>query len=324
MINKKIIIQVSASFEQGKALFAWLKKFGQHSDEHFVYWEDHAFTTDDLPECDGILVLNNPSQKITATCFPENVIAFMMEPGVYSEHPWMFKQLQQYSAVYSPLQNSANTVLSHGYMGWFLQQDHNFLSALPVGDKLLSISCIASNLAMLSGHQLRMNFINTLRKQIPEINFFGKGSNYIADKMEGLLPYRYSIAIENTSAPYYFTEKISDCFLAYTVPLYFGCKNIAKYFPERSFIPINIEEPAAAINKIRQVIEKNDWPERISALQEARHLVLNKYQPLAGAAAILRGIQPSAKRKILIKPVPDRLLRKIKNALHGAGRKNNG
>jgi Glycosyltransferase family 10 (fucosyltransferase) C-term len=239
----------------------------------------------------------------------------MMEPGVYSENPWMFKELQQYATVYSSLPNSSNTVLSHGFLGWHVLQNWTELSGLALPEKQKMMSCIASGLQQFKGHRLRYNFINILKKEIPSINFFGKESNYIPDKMDGLLPYRYSIAIENTSAPWYFTEKITDCFLAYTVPVYYGCKNIGKYFPEKSFINIDIEEPIIAIEKIRQIIENDDWQERIGALQEARELVLNKYQPLAGAAGILRQTKPTVKAKINLKPVSDRLLRKIKNLL---------
>jgi len=315
VMGKKIIVRIDASFEQGKELFAWLKRYAKHSDDQFVYWDEFAFSVDRLPDCDALFIFNNPSEKIGTVCYPENVIAFMMEPGVSSENPWMFKGLQQYGSVYSPIHNSPNTILSHGFLGWHVLPDWPALSALTVPAKEKKMSCIASKLQQFKGHRLRLDFINTLKKEIPAIDFFGKGSNYIPDKMDGLLPYRYSIAIENTAAPYYFTEKITDCFLAYTVPVYYGCKNIGKFFPERSFIQIDIEEPAKAIEKIRQVMEYDDWQERIPALQEARELALNKYQPLAGAAGILRKTQPSKKKIVLLKPVPDRLLRKIKDLL---------
>lgn len=314
---------VNASFDQCRELFSWLKKYAKHSDEYFLYWDEFAFTVQDLPECDAVLIFNNPSKKIETICYPENVIAFMMEPGVYSENPWMFKGLQQYARVYSPLQNSSNTVVSHGFLGWHVLQNWNELSGLPVPEKKESISCIASQLKQFKGHRKRLRFIDTLKKENLPIDFFGKGNNYIPDKADGLLPYKLSIAIENTSANYYFTEKITDCFLTYTVPVYHGCKNIGKFFPERSFIEININEPDKAIKRIRQIIEKDDWQERIPALQEARNLVLNKYQPLAGAASVLRETAPSVKRKVLVKPVPDSLLRKVKDLLHGLGIKNN-
>lgn len=312
---------VNASFEKSNELFSWLKKYAKHSDERFVYWEEFAFTVQHLPETDALLVFNNPSEKIETVCYPENVIAFMMEPGVYNEHPWMFRKLYQFASVYSPIQKSENTVLSPGFLGWHVLQDWNELSRLPVPVKEKDISCIASGLTQLKGHRMRLNFIQKLKQGIPAIDFFGKGSHYIPDKMEGLLPYRFSIAIENTSAPYYFTEKIGDCFLACTIPLYYGCKNIGKFFPERSFIPIDIENPVQAVKKIREAVEKKDWEERIPALQEARHLILNTYQPLAGAASVLRKTRPSVKRKITLDPVPDSLLRKVKNILHGLGPK---
>jgi hypothetical protein len=40
----------------------------------------------------------------------------------------------------------------------------------------------------------------------------------------------YSVVIENTREKNYFTEKIIDAFQSYTVPVYFGCPNIADYF----------------------------------------------------------------------------------------------
>ena len=61
--------------------------------------------------------------------------------------------------------------------------------------------------------------------------------------------------------------------------------------------------------------EKNDWQERIGALQEARELVLNKYQPLAGAAAFLRRINTSRKSTVILKPVKNTSIKKIKNLL---------
>jgi hypothetical protein len=316
MESKKNIVIVNASFDRGKSFFDWLKKYAQYSDERFLYWDEFMFTVNNLPECDALLIFNNPSEKIQTQCYPENVIAFMMEPGIKSEHPWMFKGLQQYAAIYSPVQNSSNTIMSNGFLGWHVLRDWNELSRLAVPEKKKHMSCIASNLTQLKGHRRRLNFIRTLQKEIPAIDFFGKGSHYIPDKMEGLLSYRFSIAIENTSMPFYFTEKITDCFLAYTVPIYYGCKNISKYFPEQSFIQINIGEPLKAIEKIRFTIENDDWQQRISALEEARELVLNKYQPLAAAAGVLRQIKTSFKKGILLEPVPDSLLRKMRNALY--------
>lgn len=312
----KIIVKVDANFASGVALFAWLQKYGQWHNDSFVFWNEFAFTTEDTAEPDALLVFNNPSDKIDISCDSGKSLIFMMEPGIYHEQPWMFKGLEKYAKVYSPLNKSSNTILSHGYLGWYFQHNWQSLSQLPVPEKVKDVSCIASGLKQLKGHRLRTGFVDMLRKQMPQIDFFGKGSHFLPDKLEGLLPYRFSIAIENTSEPYYFTEKINDCFLAYTVPLYYGCKNIGKYFPEKSFINLDITEPHKAARKIEELIERNDWKERISALQEARELVLNKYQPLAGAADIFREMRSSGlKQKIQIDPVGTTILRRIKDII---------
>lgn len=312
-MDNKLIVVVNASFEQGAALFNWLKRYAKHYDQKFVYWDEFAFTVEFLPECDAILIFNNPSEIIRTNCYPENVLAFMMEPGDYKENPWMFKGLQQYSKVYSPIKSSPNTIQSNGYLGWHVLQDWQTLTSLPLPQKTKEISCIASVLRHFQGHRKRFDFITELQKEIPNIDFFGKGRTFINDKMDGLQPYKYSVAIENTSTDYYFTEKITDCFLAYTVPFYYGCKNLLDYFPEKSVVFIDIDKPALAIKKIRDVVENDDWSLRISSIEEARHLVLNKYQPLAGAAEILRIQQISTKQCVQLKPVPDRLLRRLKN-----------
>jgi hypothetical protein len=314
MEEKKQTVVVNANFTQGNALFALLKKYSQRADSRFVYWDEFAFTIENLPETDALLILNQPSGKIETACDPAKVIAFMMEPGDRHENPWMFRQLEQYAKVYSPLENSGNTVLSHGYMGWLFDCSRDFLLNMKVPTKTKNVSCIASNLTQLKGHRQRVQFINTLRQQLPSIDFFGKGTRYLLDKMDGLLPYRYSIAIENSSMPFYFTEKINDCFLSYTVPFYYGCKDIGKYFPEKAFIQIDINDPVKAIRQIENCILKNDWEERVGALDEARDLVLNKYQPLAGAASVLREIKSTGeKNKIVLTPAPPTLRKRISN-----------
>jgi len=315
MTQDKTIVCISASFENKEQLFQNLKKYAQISDKRFACWDEFAFTTELLSECDALLVFNTPFEKIRTKCYAEKLVAFMMEPGDKDRHPWMFKGLHQYASVYSPVKNSGNTILSHGYLGWYFRQDYHFLAHLAVPSKTKMISCIASNLVQLQGHRDRVNFINELKQNCPQINFYGKGDLFLSDKMDGLLPYKYSIAIENSSTDNYFTEKINDCFLSYTVPVYFGCTNIDKYFPAKSFITINIKDRPAALKKINWIIQNDDWVERLPYVMEARELVLKKYQPLAGAASIFRNLQASEKKMIVLKPVQPGIFKKLKKTV---------
>lgn len=45
-----------------------------------------------------------------------------------------------------------------------------------------------------------------------------------------LMRYRFSIVIENTQSPLYFTEKILNCFATGTIPIYLGATKINEFF----------------------------------------------------------------------------------------------
>ncbi len=302
--NKNLLtVKVDANFLAGNDLFDWIKKYAQSYEGGYAYWDEFAFMTDDLDETDAILVFNTPSKPVSMISDPARVVAFMMEPGIPSRHPWMYRKLEQYAAVYSPVGKSANTVSSHGFTGWYSPHNWPSLCTMEIPQKTNCVSCISSGLAQLKGHRLRNQFIEQLQKKIPGIDFFGRHTRPLQDKMDGLLPYKYSIAIENSSAPWYFTEKISDCFLAYTVPVYYGCTNISRYFPEKSVIEMDIRKPERAIRIVEDALAADDWNERLPALQEARELVLNRYQPLAGAASILRDMRQGKKQLVQLDPV---------------------
>jgi len=61
-----------------------------------------------------------------------------------------------------------------------------------------------------------------------------KGS--VASKNETMYRYTFAICFENMALPGYITEKIIDCFLVGTVPVYLGAQDIEKYIPKRCFI----------------------------------------------------------------------------------------
>lgn len=101
------------------------------------------------------------------------------------------------------------------------------------------VSFIASNKNMCPGHRLRLECINEVSNLKLNVDIFGRGINPIPSKLTGLKDYYYSVAMENSKLPFYFTEKIIDCFLSGTVPIYYGCTNIEKYFNTNGIINFN-------------------------------------------------------------------------------------
>lgn len=59
------------------------------------------------------------------------------------------------------------------------------------------------------------------------------------DSKKWLYDSMFNIAIENTAQENYFSEKIIDCFMTETVPIYIGCPNIGDYFDVRGIIIVS-------------------------------------------------------------------------------------
>ena len=113
------------------------------------------------------------------------------------------------------------------------------------------------------------------------IDVFGRGIRDIEDKWDAIAEYKYHIAIENSSYDDYWTEKLSDCYLAGAYPFYYGCPNLYEYFPLGSFTKIDIDEPEKAISTIESVINSNTYEASTQALSSAKNLVLDKHNLFA-------------------------------------------
>jgi hypothetical protein len=99
----------------------------------------------------------------------------------------------------------------------------------------------------LPGHNLRQQvFTNLHRVRCNELTL---KLNYTIDtKDRSFNTSQYAIIIENSQCENYFTEKLIDCLITKTIPIYWGCPNIGDFFDQRGIIKFtNLED---LINKI--------------------------------------------------------------------------
>lgn len=68
-------------------------------------------------------------------------------------------------------------------------------------------------------------------------------------KIDGLSPYKFTVASENTAESNYVTEKFYDAVITDTIPIYFGAPNINNIFPEKGYFTI------PDINDTEQVLD---------------------------------------------------------------------
>ena len=114
-----------------------------------------------------------------------------------------------------------------------------------------------------TGHILRMQLYTVQRNlTVPHLFFRSSaqkppladtGNNpFIGDsKLPLFKGMQYSIVIENSRQDNYFSEKLMDCLLTRTIPIYYGCPNIHEYFDTRGWVFIeSLEQAVEAINAL--------------------------------------------------------------------------
>jgi hypothetical protein len=121
-----------------------------------------------------------------------------------------------------------------------------------------------------------MRFLKRIQG-ILDFDLFGFGFQPLTDKWDGLASYRYSLAVENFSNQLYWSEKLSDCFLAWTMPIYYGCSRITEYFPAEALVQVDIKSPTC-VEQVRDVVSSTTWEHSLDAIAYARELVLDRYQ----------------------------------------------
>lgn len=289
--------------------------------------DDIQFTTEPVTEPDYVIVLNAVREPIKVSCPPENVWAVMQEPYVPGVFEWMVKGHGRYARVFTHhmFSDGGKYVASYPMLPWHVRKSYDELTAMAVPEKTKSLSSIISNKAFFAGHKKRLKFMDALREdRMLSIDMFGKGIQFIEDKWDGLAPYKYSLAIENSRSEDYWTEKLADCFLAFTMPIYYGCENLEAYFPKDAFIRIDINKPDEALQIIKTAIAEGAWEKNFDAIAEARDLVLNRYNFFFNMAREIQSQPVNAEQikvPIELRPyhlsIRERIVGKIKRYFHG-------
>jgi len=122
--------------------------------------------------------------------------------------------------------------------------------------------------------------------------------------------------MENSSQPDYWTEKIMDCYLACTMPAYYGCSNIEKYFPRGSFIQLDVDNLTYSLDSLKEKLTSEFFSNNYDRILEARELCLNKYATAAGLSNIIEThYVEQEKQKITLKPFKRSVLTDLKRKL---------
>lgn len=120
-------------------------------------------------------------------------------------------------------------------------------------EKVFQVSHLTGNKEYTYGHKLRKElYTRQFEIKIPTdfyVSSHSKMPNLYSNKTLGetktpMFDSMFHLCIENTRQRNCFTEKLVDCLITKTVPIYYGCENISDYFDTESFYIVNTAEEA--------------------------------------------------------------------------------
>ncbi len=274
-------------------------------------WGNCEFVFSEDDNYDYIVVIDSIKEEINTHCPIERRLLFLGEPPyvkIYNEN-----FIEQFGHVYGcqeQLIRRGASETSIPLLPWMLGCQLQKNTHICNSDKYYTYSdfendrieysrlnkfcLITSNKTFTKGHRDRVRFAERILKEYPDlVDIYGNGYNSISDKLDILSQYKYSIVIENCSYPNYWTEKLSDCFMAGCYPLYYGCTNINDYFSRSSLDVINILDFDSTISQLKAILSSFRYEDSIGAIMEAKKKVMNKYNMFSIVSHIIEDMDSS-------------------------------
>ena len=142
-------------------------------------------------------------------------------------------------------------------------------------DKEFSISTLIGGKLMANGHYLRQEVLTNMNRIMGPKNFYVSGNfppkidvsnlKVLGDNKIPLFDSQFHICIENTKRLNWFTEKLIDCMITKTIPIYWGCPNIGNWFNLDGMIMVNNLED---IINVCNSLNENTYNEKLNAINE--------------------------------------------------------
>ena len=207
-----------------------------------------------INDYDFVLV---PNEKLISLAerFPQakRIHICMENPDIWSP-PYDF--LSRIGTIFTPfpeairgLPNECRIIQSYPCVPWFYDIEFSTQSgvthvplnsrselsdlmsfSMPPKQKLLSIIISSKNGGV--GYAWRTELAHALKKYFGDyIDIFGFGHNPLSNKKDALDNYLATIVLENSSHPFYITEKIADALLGWSMPIYCGSTSISSLLP---------------------------------------------------------------------------------------------
>jgi hypothetical protein len=189
---------------------------------------------------------------------PINILLIGSEPNEYfGNHDYAVRNHHLFSVVLTwstKVLNQVPNALQVTYgESWWQNRPFEYTET----EKEFRVSFLRGGLLKLHGHSIRHELFDRQNEITAPIQFWdklgerGNFEQWREDKIKTFRPYQYSVCIENSSRENYFSEKITDCILNKTIPIYWGCSNIGDFYDIDGIIQVNnADEIIKVINNL--------------------------------------------------------------------------
>ena len=169
---------------------------------------------------------------------------------------------------------------------WFHDHvNYKFFNGAEKIKKKKKLSMIVSSIYMSIGnYRKRIELLNTILASDLDIDIYGRGlqtedkryKGELVNKFTGLLPYQYSISIENSSENNYLTEKFIDPTICGTMPIYNGAPNAGEIYNPEGYKLIDLNS-FTIVDDIKEIINQPIDSSNIEIIKENKDKYFSEY-----------------------------------------------
>ncbi|MDR2175349.1 MAG: hypothetical protein LBO82_05370 [Synergistaceae bacterium] len=293
---------------------------------------------DGARSADWLFAADVPDTVFVTNVPKERRIVFLMEPPAIRKYSAGY--LDQFGVAVSPYEikdYSGRAIISNPCLGWFAgistgsTERLDWFAETGTGEtkqagfffeklqdvreykpsaKSRTISIIVSLKNLCEGHAKRLAFLEALKAHCgAKVDYYGREFNAVDDKLEAIAPYKYHIAIENSQMENYWTEKLTDAWIGWSLPIYCGDSALRDRIPDPMGIEIiDINDIPSSLKKIDDIVENDIYESRLEAIKKCRDWVIAESNPYEKVSRIIESADssvigiPKLRRGILLRP----------------------
>ena len=249
-----------------------------------------------------LVVFDEAPAGFSTTVPRERRILFVTEPPEIKKYPRSY--LGQFGTVVSPYDlrgvERRSMVISNPCLNWhfgvsgtsgeyvskFKLLDE--LRTFPMPEKPGIVSVVCSSKTATSAQRARLALVRMLKERLGDaLHVYGREFNPVGDKMSAIAPYKYHVVLENNYLDNFWTEKLSDAWLGWALPLYLGAPNLGAVCPSPGFVPLPLGDLEACAQSILSAIKSRLWEARQAELALCRNWMMETTNVFARAARMM-------------------------------------